>query len=73
MLTRLATRVVVYARTSAVADRWRRLRERPDAGMETADKILWAAVITLTVSAVGYVFKQKLTDFANQLSVTLGW
>lgn len=51
----------------------RRIRERPDAGMESADKILWAAVVTLVVGSVGLIFKTKLEAFANSLTVDLGW
>jgi hypothetical protein len=57
----------------AVADRTRRLRRQPDAGMETADKILWAAAITIVVGVVGGIFRDKLRDFAAGLSLTLGW
>jgi hypothetical protein len=57
----------------AVADKTRRLRHKPDAGMETADKILWAAAITIVVGVVGGVFKDKLKSFADSLSLTLGW
>jgi hypothetical protein len=59
--------------TTGLSMRLRQLREQPDAGMETADKILWAAVMTLVASGVGFVFKTKLEEFANNLSVTLGW
>ena len=51
----------------------RRVRRTPDAGMETADKILWAAVVTIVVGVVGAIFRDKLRDFANGLTVTLGW
>jgi hypothetical protein len=64
----LATRLAVI-----MAEQTRRLRHQPDAGMETADKILWAAAITIIVSVIGGVFKTKLQDFTNNLSVTLGW
>ncbi|GAA0915798.1 hypothetical protein [Virgisporangium aurantiacum] len=50
-----------------------RVRRTPDAGMETADKILWAAVVTIVVGVVGAIFRDKLRDFANGLTVTLGW
>jgi hypothetical protein len=59
--------------TLLVAHRARRLRRQPDAGMETADKILWAAAITIVVGIVGGVFKEKLKSFADNLTVTLGW
>ena len=51
----------------------RRVRRTPDAGMETVDKILWIAVTTVVVGAVGSIFRDKLTEFANGLTVTLGW
>jgi hypothetical protein len=64
----------LYIRTVlVVADQARRLRRQPDAGMETADKILWAAAITVVVGVVGGIFRNKLRDFANGLSITLGW
>lgn len=72
MFTRITLGLVVRL-TLILAERTRRLRQQPDAGMETADKILWAAAITITVGAVGAVFKNKLQAFANNLSVTLGW
>jgi hypothetical protein len=73
MITQLATRLAIWAADNPLARRLRQLRRQPDAGMETADKILWAAVITITVSAVGAVFRDKLEAFANSLSITLGW
>lgn len=72
MLTRMLLNL--YIRTAlAVADQIRELRRRPDAGMETADKILWAAAITVVVGVVGGIFRDKVRDFANGLSITLGW
>jgi hypothetical protein len=56
-----------------LAEGMRRVRRTPDAGMETADKILWAAVVTIVVGVVGAIFRDKLRDFANGLTVTLGW
>ncbi|BCB74489.1 hypothetical protein GCM10022251_74110 [Phytohabitans flavus] len=56
-----------------ITDQVRRLRRAPDAGMETADKILWAAATTVVVSGVGAIFRDKLRGFANALTVTLGW
>ncbi|MBT8225656.1 MAG: hypothetical protein KJO75_09190 [Dactylosporangium sp.] len=73
MLTELSARIAARLAASGVAERLRRLRRRPDAGMETADKILWAAVITITVSLVGAVFRDKLQAFATSLTITLGW
>lgn len=64
----LAVRVILALREPV-----RRLRRRPDAGMETADKILWAAAITVIVGAVGGIFRDKLEQFANSLTVSLGW
>lgn len=59
--------------TLLLANQSRRLRDKPDAGMETADKILWAAAMTVVVSAVGAIFRDKLKGFATALSLTLGW
>jgi hypothetical protein len=72
MITHLLLAALIRV-TTGLSARLRQLRHQPDAGMETADKILWAAVMTLVASAVGLVFKNKLEDFANNLSVTLGW
>jgi hypothetical protein len=72
MITHLVLAALIRV-TTGLSARLRQLRHQPDAGMETADKILWAAVMTLVASAVGLVFKNKLEDFANNLSVTLGW
>jgi hypothetical protein len=72
MLNRIILALAVRL-TLLVADTARRLRRAPDAGMETADKVLWAAAITITVSAVGAIFRDKLKAFASGLSVTLGW
>jgi hypothetical protein len=71
MITHLV--LATLARAAGICARLRQLPRQPDAGMETADKILWAAVMTLVVSGVGLVFKNKLEEFANNLSVTLGW
>ncbi len=51
----------------------RRLRAKTDDGMETADKILWAAAITVVVGAVGAIFRDKLKTFATGLTLSLGW
>jgi hypothetical protein len=72
MFNRL-TLVLAVRLTLLLAEQTRRLRERPDAGMETADKILWAAAMTVIVSAVGAIFRDKLKGFANGLTLTLGW
>ena len=72
MFTRLTLGLAVRAQV-ALADRLAGIRERPDAGMETADKILWAAAITLVVGSVGFIFKGKLETFARNLTVTLGF
>ncbi|GAA1025641.1 hypothetical protein GCM10009557_00340 [Virgisporangium ochraceum] len=59
--------------TVRVIEMVRKVRRTPDAGMETADKILWAAVVTIVVGVVGGIFRDKLRDFANGLTVTLNW
>jgi hypothetical protein len=72
MLNRILLSLVIRT-TLVLADQARRLRRHPDAGMETADKILWAAATTIVVGVVGGIFRNKLRDFANGLSITLGW
>ncbi|MDQ1645627.1 MAG: hypothetical protein QOJ50_1811 [Cryptosporangiaceae bacterium] len=49
------------------------LRENPDAGMETADKILWAAAMVIVASGAGLLFKTKIDSFINGLTISLGW
>ena len=49
------------------------LREHPDAGMETADKILWAAAMVIVAGGAGLLFKNKVTSFINGLTISLGW
>lgn len=72
MLNRMTLGLVLRV-TLLLAEQARRLRRQPDAGMETADKILWAAAITIVVGAVGAIFRDKLKAFANGLTVTLDW
>lgn len=72
MLNRL-TLVLAVRLTLLLADTTRRLRDKPDAGMETADKILWAAAMTVVVSAVGAIFRDKIKSFASGLALNLGW
>ncbi len=72
MINRLTLGVTVRLLV-LLAEPARRLRAKTDAGMETANKILWAAVITVVVGAVGAIFRDKLKNFANRLILTLGW
>lgn len=72
MFTRFTLSLAVRL-TLLVAEQTRRLREKPDAGMETADKILWAAAMTVVVSGVGAIFRDRLKGFASGLTITLGW
>ena len=72
MINRLALGVSVRL-LLLLAEPVRRLRAKTDDGMETADKILWAAAITVVVGAVGAIFRDKLENFANGLTLTLGW
>lgn len=72
MINRLTLGVAVRLLVM-LAEPARRLREKSDAGMETADKILWAAAITVVVGAVGAIFRDKLESFATGLTLTLGW
>ena len=72
MLNRITTALFVRV-VLLVAEPIRRLRRAPDAGMETADKILWAAGVTIIAGVVGGIFRDKMRDFANSLTITLGW
>jgi uncharacterized membrane protein len=65
--------IVAATVTTHLRDRLRRLREQPDAGMETVDKIMWAAVTVVVVSAVGLLFKTKVVDFMNGITISLGF
>ena len=68
MFSRISAVLIVH-----VVEMVRKVRRTPDAGMETADKILWAAVVTIVVGVVGAIFRDKLEAFANGLTVTLNW
>jgi hypothetical protein len=72
MINQTLLKLIVQA-TLILADRTRQLRRQPDAGMESVDKILWTAAITIIVGVVGGIFRAKLRDFANNLTITLGW
>ena len=72
MLNRITTALFVRV-ALLLAEPIRRLRRTPDAGLETADKILWAAGVTIIAGIVGGIFRDKMRDFANSLTVTLGW
>ncbi len=72
MINRLTLGVTVRL-LLLLAEPARRLRAKADDGMETADKILWAAAITVVVGAVGAIFRDKLKTFASGLTLTLGW
>jgi hypothetical protein len=64
---------IAAALTTQLADRLRRLREQPDAGVETVDKIMWAAVTVVVVAAAGVAFKNKVIAFLDSLTVSLGF
>ncbi len=64
----IAARIV-----ARLGDRLRRLREQPDAGVETVDKIMWAAVFVVIVSSVGLLFKNKVEAFLNSITIALGF
>ncbi len=75
MLHRIALGLTVRLTltTLLLVDRARRLRQQPDVGSETTEKILWVAVMIIVVSVIGGVFKNKLQAFANGLTLNLGW
>ena len=58
---------------AAVAARLHQLRERPDAGMETADKILWAAAIIIIAGLATFALGNKVSAFISGLTISLGW
>ena len=64
---------IAAALTTHLAERLRRLREQPDAGMETVDKIMWAAVIVAVVASVGLLFKNKVEAFMNGITISIGF
>ena len=68
MLLRIAAII-----TTHLGEGVRRMREHPDAGMETVDKIMWAAVVVVVVSAVGLLFKNKVVAFMNSITISLGF
>lgn len=64
---------IVISITTRVGSRLRRLRDQPDAGMETVDKIMWAAVVVVVVASVGLLFKTKVETFMNGITIALGF
>lgn len=62
------TRVVTAIR-GLVADR---LRRAPDAGMETADKILWAAGVIVIAGGAFAVFHPAIVQYAQNVMNGLG-
>jgi hypothetical protein len=67
-MTRLATRTHL-----AVTERIRRMREEPDRGSDTVERIMWVAIIIIVVAAIGLIFKNKITAYANNLDINLGF
>ncbi len=58
---------------AAVAARLHQLRDRPDDGMETADKILWAAAVIIIAGAATFALGNKVSTFITNLTISLGW
>jgi hypothetical protein len=67
-MNRISTRL-----GAAVAARLHQLRQQPDAGMETADKILWAAATILIAGAATFALGNKISTFISGLTISLGW
>lgn len=63
---------VVAAINSLVADRLRQLRRAPDAGLETADKILWAAGVIVIAGGAIAVFHPAIVAYAQNVMAGLG-
>jgi hypothetical protein len=55
------------------AHRWAQLKEAPDRGAETVDKVLWIAVIIVVVGAVGLLFRDAVVDFFNNMVFEIGF
>jgi hypothetical protein len=58
---------------AALATRLHHLRRQPDAGMETADKILWAAAIIVIAGLATFALGNKVSAFISSLTISLGW
>jgi hypothetical protein len=57
---------------SRLADRIQQLRRSPDAGLETADKILWAGGVIVIATVVIGVFKDDIKTYAAAVMASLG-
>lgn len=63
---------VVIAINSLLAGRLRQLRRAPDAGLETADKILWAAGVIVIAGGAIAVFHPAIVKYATNVMNGLG-
>ena len=74
-MNRISTRLAAFAAAmaAALAARLHQLRQQPDAGMETADKILWAAAIIIIAGLATFALGNKVSTFINGLTISLGW
>ena len=67
-MNRISTRLA-----AALTARLHQLRQQPDAGMETADKILWAAAVIVIAGLATFALRNKVTSFIDGLTISLGW
>jgi len=49
------------------------IRNHPDRGDESVNKILWAGVIVAVVAIVGGIFRDTIVDAFNSLVISLGF
>jgi hypothetical protein len=71
-MNRISTRTTNRI-AAALAARLHQLRQQPDAGMETADKILWAAAVIIIAGAATFALGNKISTFISGLTISLGW
>lgn len=67
MRHRFAATTTITALT--VRERFARLRRNPDAGLTTAEYLMWIAIIAAVVAGVGVIVATLFTNKANGLSL----
>jgi hypothetical protein len=67
MRHRIATTLTVGV--LALRERTNRLRRAPDAGLTTAEYLMWIAIIAAIVALVGVTISTLFTNKANGLSL----
>jgi hypothetical protein len=59
----------VMAAGHTLRGRWQQLHKQPDAGLTTAEYLMWIAIIAAVVVAVGAIVSALYTSKANGLNL----